>query len=333
MVDRRLGITVVPGAGWRATDVRAVARAAEDAGFDAVFNTEVNSDTMATAQLMGSVTSRIQVGTWIANIYLRHPYVCAKGAALIADDTGGRFLLGLGVSHQPVNTALGIDMSAAPGDLRRYVLAVRDWLAGLGPTTHLPQQPAPVPVPLYVATLGLRATERAAEIADGIMPTMWSPERVRQSFAGIERGRSRAAERGPLDFTLGLPVFIGEDLAAQHELARGNLGLYTAFPYFQRMWRESGFVAEAEAMAGGAGAAALTDALLDSFCLIGPLSRCRERLEEYYEAGVELPILNPPVGPDAALAVIRAFPGDAAAAMQPEAARPATASGAAPTGQ
>ena len=51
MAERRLGVTVIPGAGWRASDVRTVAREAEDAGFDAVFNTEVNSDTMATAQL------------------------------------------------------------------------------------------------------------------------------------------------------------------------------------------------------------------------------------------------------------------------------------------
>jgi len=62
---------------------------------------------MATAQLMGVATRRIQVGTWIANIYERHSYACAQGAALIADATDGRFVLGLGVSHPPVNKALG----------------------------------------------------------------------------------------------------------------------------------------------------------------------------------------------------------------------------------
>jgi len=138
---------------------------------------------------------------------------------------------------------------------------------------------------------------------------------------------------GPLDLTLGLPVFVGEDLAAQHEFARGNLGLYTGFPYFQRMWRESGFAAEADAMTNGAGPAALSDALLDSFCLIGPLSRCRERLAEYREAGVNLPILNPPVGPDAALATIRAFQGDAPPAAPSEAASPAAAPAGAATSQ
>ena len=108
----------------------------------------MNNDALATAQLMGSATTHIQIGTWIASIYLRHPYTCAKGASLIADDTGGRFVLGLGVSHQPVKDALAIDMSNATADLHRYVIEVRNWLDGNGPATHLPQQPAPVWVPI-----------------------------------------------------------------------------------------------------------------------------------------------------------------------------------------
>jgi alkanesulfonate monooxygenase SsuD/methylene tetrahydromethanopterin reductase-like flavin-dependent oxidoreductase (luciferase family) len=307
MDPQRLAITVIPGAGWRAVDIRTVAAEAERAGFNGIFSTEVNSDTLTTAQVMGCATSRIRVGTWIANIYLRHSYACAKGAELIADDTGGRLVLGLGVSHQPVNAALGVDMTRAAEDLDNYVLAVRGWLRGEGPTTHLPQQPAPQPVPIHVATLSMAAVERAAAIADGIMPTMWSPERVARSLPVIARGRERAAEPGPFELTLGLPTFLGEDLAALRDQARQNLALYTGFPYFQRMWRESGFAAEADRMARGAGAAALSDALLDSFCLIGPLERCRERLTAYRDAGVDLPILNPPIGPDAALAVIRAF--------------------------
>src|SRR4051794_16476995 len=119
-VPERLGLSVIPGAGWSARDIRAIARDAEEAGFDAIFTTEVNNDALATAQLMGAATTRIRVGTWIANIYLRHSYVCAQGAALVADATEGRFILGLGLSHQPVNEVLHIDMSHATGDLRTY---------------------------------------------------------------------------------------------------------------------------------------------------------------------------------------------------------------------
>ena len=307
MATEPIGVALIPGAGWRAADVREVARAAEDAGFAAVLSAEVNSDTLTTAQVMGGATSRIRVGTWVADIYLRHSYVLAKGAALIADDTGGRFVLGLGVSHQPVNTALGIAMDDPGGDLLRYTAELRDWFAGKGPTTHLPQQPAPVAVPIHHATLGMRAVERAAEVADGIMPTMWSPERVERSREVIARGRQRAPQLGPLEVTLGVPTFVGDDSPALRDLARQNLALYTTFPFFRRMWRSEGFVEETDRMARGEGGAALSDRLLDSFCLLGPESRCRERLARYREAGVELPILVPPIGPGAALAVLAAL--------------------------
>src|SRR5437870_10317573 len=116
----RLALAVIPGVGWSANEVRTIAREAEEAGFDAIFAAEVNNDVMATAQLMGAATRRITVGTWIANIYLRHSYACAQGAALVADATGGRFVLALGVTHPPVNKALGIDMHASPAALRRH---------------------------------------------------------------------------------------------------------------------------------------------------------------------------------------------------------------------
>jgi hypothetical protein len=73
------------------------------------------------------------------------------------------------------------------------------------------------------------------------------------------------------------------------------------------MWRESGFGIEADQMKTGAGPAALSDRLLDSFCLLGPVTGCQERLAAHRAAGVALPILNPPIGPDAALAVSHAF--------------------------
>src|SRR6266567_68368 len=144
--SERLGLAVIPAAGWSARDIQDVAREAESAGFDAIFSVEVNNDAMATAQLMGSATQRIQVGTWVANIYLRHSYVCAQGASLIAEATVGRFILGLGVSHQPVNGALKIDMSRPAEEVRRYTGEVMAWLRGDGPATHLQQQAAPVNV-------------------------------------------------------------------------------------------------------------------------------------------------------------------------------------------
>src|SRR5207249_2217786 len=241
---------------------------------------EVNNDVMATAQLMGAATRRLKVGTWIANIYLRHSYVCAQGAALIADATDGRFILGLGVSHPPVNKALGIDMGEPPAMLRRYVTAVRSWLNGEGPATHLPQRPTPQPVPIYVAAVTSKTVEIAGELADGF---------------------------GTMDITVGIPTYIGDDLKQQREVARAHLAVFTTFPFFQRMFRASGFGPEADQMEKGGGGAALSDRVLDAVCLIGPLSRCREQLAAFRSAGVDLPILVAPIGVDGARAVIKAF--------------------------
>ena len=64
----RLALAVIPGVGWSASEIQSIAREAEAAGFDAIFAAEVNNDVLVTAQLMGTATQRIQVGTWVANI-------------------------------------------------------------------------------------------------------------------------------------------------------------------------------------------------------------------------------------------------------------------------
>lgn len=303
----RLAIAVIPGVGWRAAEIRAVAREAEASGFEAIFSAEVNNDVLATAQLMGEATRSIKVGTFVANIYLRQSYTCAKGAALIADATEGRMILGLGVSHQPVNRALGIDMPAPLKALRQYTADVASWLRGEGPATHLPQQPAAQPVPIFLGALTSATVELAGELADGVMPFLWSAERIARSRAWGARGRARRPGQPKFEMTLGLPTFVGGDMNALMAEARANLGLYTTLPFFQHLLQVSGFTAEAEKARQGAGADSLSDRFLDAVCLIGPASRCRERLAEFKAAGLDLPILLPPIGVDGARAVMNAF--------------------------
>ncbi len=303
----RLGLGLIP-LGWRASEIQQVAREAEAGGFDAIFTAEVNNNALAIAQLMGAATTRIQVGTWVANMYMRHSYACAQAAALIADATEGRFILGLGMSHQPVNQGLGVEMQAPAQTLRQYVMDVQMWLRGEGPATHVPQQPASRPVPLYLAALASTAVELGGEFADGLMPFLWTAERVAKSRIWVDRGRAKSSGRGALDMTLGLPTFIGQHIGEQREAARQNLGLFTAFPFFQRLFRASGFEEEADRMEQGqAGPDSLTDRILDAVCLLGPVERCQEQLSSFRGSGVDMPILLPPLGVDSARAVIQAF--------------------------
>jgi len=303
----RLGLGLIP-LGWTAQDIQAVAREAEAAGFDAIFTAEVNNNALAVAQLMGTATTRIQVGTWIANMYMRHSYACAQGAALIADATGGRFILGLGMSHQPVNRGLGVEMVAPAQTLRQYVTDVRMWLRGEGPATHVDQQPATQPIPLYLAALTSPTIEMGGELADGLMPFLWTAERVAQSKVWADRGRAKASGLGPLDMTLGLPTFIGDDVNSLREAARQNLGLFTTLPFFQRLFRVSGFEEEAERMEQGhIGPESLTDRIIDAVCLLGSTARCQEQLSAFRGSGVDMPILMPPLGVESARSVIEAF--------------------------
>ncbi len=139
------------------------------------------------------------------------------------------------------------------------------------------------------------------------MPFLWTAERVRQSQRWAARGRAKSTGLGQLDVTLGLPTFLGEDLAALRDTARQNLVLYTGLPFFQRLFRVSGFAEEAAQMEQGNGLTALTDRLLEAVCLLGPVDRCREQLAAFRAAGVDLPILLPPVGVAGARTVIQAF--------------------------
>jgi 5,10-methylenetetrahydromethanopterin reductase len=308
-MPERLGLGTIPGTGWRASEIQDLARAAEDAGFEAVFCAEVNIDAIATAQVMGLATSHLKVGTWVAHIYLRLPYLCAKAAIMAADATGGRMILGLGVSHQPVNRALGIDMPDPAGALRNYAVEVANWIRGEGPATHLPQQPSPYPVSIHLAALTSQNVELAGEIADGVMPIWWSVERLARSKRWVERGRAKSGGRDKLQMTLGLPTFVGNDIDALRAAARANLGFFTALPFFQRLLRASGFTAEADKAEQGAGGDPLSDRVLDAICLIGPVGRCRDRFAQYREAGLDLPILWPGalLGIDGAREVIAAF--------------------------
>jgi alkanesulfonate monooxygenase SsuD/methylene tetrahydromethanopterin reductase-like flavin-dependent oxidoreductase (luciferase family) len=306
-MTERLALGIVPGIGWRAHEIETVAREAEDAGFDAILNPEVNNDALATAQLMGAATSHIKVGPWVASIYLRHSYVCAQAAALIADATGERLILGLGVSHQSVNRTFGVGSPSPLEAMRQYVTEVQSWLRGEGPATHLPQNPAPCRVPIHVAALTSKTVELAGEVADGVMPYLWSTARVTAAKAWIARGRARSPGRPPLELSLGMPVYVGDDTAAVRELARQNLAFYATFPYYQRLLRAQGFAAEAAKAEQGDPKGAWSDRLLDALCLVGPLGHCRERLAAYREAGVGLPILYPSIGVEAARATINAF--------------------------
>jgi len=294
-----------------------LAREAEDTGFSGVFVTEANNDVMLCCYAAAVATSRIRVGSWIANIYFREPHLAAAAAQMIQEASGGRFILGLGVSHRPALSSLGIEMGNARERLRRYTETIRNGLSGK-PVSALGMRirAASHPVPIYFGALVKETAKLGGEIADGLMLYLAAPARMREEIE-LARGEARRCGRDPDDLriTMGLPLYLDDDRSRALEAARRGLFFFAGLPFYNRILVRGGFAAEAKAIADAlarrdfaAAAAAMSDRLIDSIAMVGPAARCLERLAEYRDAGAELPIIVPnPVAGDYAAAVHNAM--------------------------
>src|SRR5919108_74108 len=122
---------------------------AEDKGFTAILVNEGRGDALACAEAIALSTSRIQVGTNIANIYFRHPFLAAMTAATIAELSDGRLLLGLGVSHRPLIESLGMKMEQPRQYMRSYVQTLKRVFNGQPLGSFFRPRPSAYPVPVY----------------------------------------------------------------------------------------------------------------------------------------------------------------------------------------
>ncbi len=303
--------TISPVFGCSVEDLRALAREAEDAGFEAIFSPEVQPwSAIANAQVFAEVTKNIKVGTWIANIYMRHPVMAASEALTVQEVSGGRMVLGLGVSHKPVNDKFEIDMGNPIEQMRNYVTAVRSFIDGSSELLRLKRDLAPMPI--YIAGLTQKTAELAGEVSDGIMAYIATPSYVTKIAEAVKCGAKKAKRfSSEIDITNGLPTFISEDTESAYDAAKKGLGLYATFPFYQRMIKNVGYPEIVEKIKDGVKPAdALTNEFLDEVALIGPPSRCREKLEVFIEAGLRLPIIIPnPVGKQSNVEVMKNVTG------------------------
>ena len=290
--------TTSPVWGCSVSDLRELAKITEEAGFDGIFSPEVPPYSVITnAQVFAECTERINVGTWIANIYMRQPVVATATALTIQEITDGRMILGLGVSHKPVNNRYDIDMGNPIEAMRSYVGEVRAFADGTSPRLSLKRKVPDLPV--YIAGLTKAAAELAGEVADGIMPYLCPPAYITTLKEQVAAGAVKA-ERDPsaVSITNGIPSFVSEDGDAAVAAAKRGLGPYARFPFYQRLIRNIGFGDIIDQVQDGANPAeAFTDELIDSVALAGTPDNCRKKLEEHFAAGVDLAILVPgPVG-------------------------------------
>ncbi len=184
-----LGLSVASHSGLAAGPVGELAASAEAAGFSAVFVAEGHGDALSLCHPVIAATRRVRVGTAIANAALRPPVLAAKTAAQLDQASGGRFLLGLGVANEVMNSRFGLPPFRPLGMIGEYTAVVRAVLAGqphdgaLFRTGLVPLDSPPVrtALPVYLAALSPRMLALAGQIADGVILNLMSPAQAAEA--------------------------------------------------------------------------------------------------------------------------------------------------------
>lgn len=299
--------TITPVWGCKVEEMRTLATLAEDGGFEGIFSPEVPPfNAISNSQIFAEVTKKIKVGTWIANIYMRHPVIAAAAALNVQEITGGRMLLGLGVSHGPVNKRFGIDMGDPVTRMREYVKEIKSYADGSSDKISIKRDlPA---FPVYIAGLTRKSAELAGEVADGLMPYMCPPKYLSTLKQQVEEGAKRAGrDISEIEITNGIPSFVSDDEETALKAAKAGLSNYARLPFYQRLIKNIGHGDVVEKIQNGTKPAeAMTDELINDIALVGPADKCREKLKTYYEAGTQLAIIVPgPVGKQSNVEVMK----------------------------
>jgi len=272
---------------------------AEEKGFAAILVNEGRGDALACAEAIALRTSRIQVGTNIANIYFRHPFLAAMTAATIAELSDGRLVLGLGISHRPLIESLGMKMEQPRQYMRSYVQTVKKALSGQPIGSFFRPRPAPHAVPVYVAAVTTESAEIGGELAEGIMPFLPARSYLTR-LVEAAKNAAQGAGKDPraVDCIVSIPTFISDDLEQARSAARYNLAFFAQLPFYRKQWRRCGFVDEVNALQEAwkkndrrAAAALVSDRMVDEVCVFGPASLCREQLAAFHEAGAAMPVI------------------------------------------
>ncbi len=321
----RLGLNV-GYAGAKIEDHTALVQAAERLGYHSVWAAEAyGSDVVTPLAWYAARTERIAVGAGIMQMPARTPAMTAMTALTLSELSGGRFLLGLGVSGpQVVEGWHGRPYGKPLGVTREYVAILRKAFARDAPLTHAgdhyripydgegatgmgkPLRLISHPshdIPIYLAAIGPKNVALTAEIADGWLPAFYSPEHAPEVWAGpLAEGFGRAGDPGKagrFDVAVAAPVVVTEAPEQARWAVKPPLALYVGGMgargrnfYFDLACRYGFEQAATEIqrlyLEGRRrdAIAAVPDGLVDATSLIGPPGRVRERLAAYEEAGV-----------------------------------------------
>jgi F420-dependent oxidoreductase-like protein len=309
------------GLGLTRQDQLEIVLEAERLGYDSVWTAEAyGSDAATILGWIAGQTSRIRIGSAIFQMPGRSPAMTAMTAATLDQLSDGRMILGIGSSGPQVSEGWhGVRFAKQLQRTREYVDVLRMALSRqrveyAGETIELPLPDGPgkalkltiAPVqdriPIYIAAIGPKNMQLTGEIADGVIPTLFSPEHVHVMRDELVKGVERAGNGKTIDDVEIAPqvqVYVGDDLAEARDLMRPFLALYIGGMgsreknFYNQLVQRYGFEDAAREIQAlyldgkrDEAMAAIPDALIDSVSLCGTKDHVRERIAAFRDAGV-----------------------------------------------
>jgi F420-dependent oxidoreductase-like protein len=302
---------------------------AERVGFDSVWAAEAyGSDAVTVLAYLAARTMRVKLGSAIWQMPARTPANTAMTAMTLDALSGGRLLLGLGMSGpQVVEGWHGVAYGKPLGRTREYVEIVRRIVArdapvefdgehyqipyrgedasGLGKPLKSILHPVRNWIPIYLAAIGPKNVALAGEVADGWLPIFYSPEREAVLIEQLDAGLAKAGRgQAEVDVAASTMVAMGDDVAVCRDQLRpwfalyiGGMGakgrnFYTSLA--ARYGHEEAALRIQELYLDGKkdeAAAAVPDALIDEMALVGPAERIADRLQVWKASRVTTLIL------------------------------------------
>jgi F420-dependent oxidoreductase-like protein len=249
--DLKLGLNTGYWAGGPPPGVEETIAEAERLGLDSIWTAEAyGSDGLTPLAWWGARTERVKLGTAITQMSARQPAMTAMSAMTLDHLSGGRFILGLGVSGpQVVEGWYGMPFAKPLARTREYIGILRDIWARKGPVTNDgPHYPLPLPggtglakplkssihplredIPIYLGAEGPKNIALCAELCDGWLAMLFSPEHEELYRESLEEGWGReGARRGPDDFDVAasVPFIVTDDVEGAADSLRPMYALY-----------------------------------------------------------------------------------------------------------
>lgn len=259
------------------------ARIVEEHGYESLWTTQLPGarDASLVLAAYAAATQKVELGTGVLPIYTRHPTAMTQMAATLDELSGGRFILGIGVSHRvTVESMWGLRLESPVDAMREYLTIVRESIRTGASSfkgkyfsaTWSYSGPRREQLPIMISALNPRMLELAGELADGVVLYMCPPRYIADEVVPrVRAGREKAGKSlEGFEIVAAIDACATDDRAAALATYQTTLDRYASLPFYRR------------AMEAG-------DMNPDVLAAIGDAQRVRDAIARYRDAGVTVP--------------------------------------------